>query len=105
MNNFILLIFIASVWIWGIRCIFSEGYIFENAGRWLEDKLPIWLFKPLIGCSACMASVHGSLWWWVVGMVIIPVLTPVFAIICWFIFCICLCGLNFMILEAIYNKE
>lgn len=25
------------------------------------SRLPVWLYKPLIGCIYCMASVHGTL--------------------------------------------
>lgn len=105
MIEFILLIMVACIWIWGIRCVFSEGYIFELAGDWIYKTFPSWVYKPTIGCTACMSSVHGTLWYWTAGMLFLPVTGFITTIIVWILFCICLCGVNFILLESIYKEE
>jgi hypothetical protein len=30
-----------------------------------EQWFPSWIYKPLIGCTACMASIWGSLFYWI----------------------------------------
>jgi hypothetical protein len=102
---FCILLFVATTWIWGVRCIFSEGFIFEKIGAWWESTVPEWIYKPTIGCSACMASVHGSLWYWTWGIVFLPDVTPVLTIFIWIGFCICLCGVNFILLETVYKES
>jgi hypothetical protein len=102
MITFVILLILAVTWIWGVRCVFSEGYVFERAGLWWESKVPAWIYKPTIGCSACMASVHGSLWFWTWGKVFLPDVGVIMALIIWAMFCICLCGINYILLEIIY---
>jgi hypothetical protein len=103
MTMFILLLFLATVWIWGINAIFSEGYIFERLGTWLRGKLPE-LSKPLIGCTVCMSSIHGTIWYWVVMRLFMPDLSTIFTFVGWIVFCICLCGINFILVQSIYKS-
>ena len=102
---FICLLLLTTAWIWGVRCVFSEGFIFEKAGAWWESTVPIWLFKPTIGCAACMASIHGSLWYWTWGIKLLPDYGLSVRLLVWVMFCICLCGVNFLLLETIYRDE
>lgn len=84
----IVIMFVAMLWIQGVNCLFSEGHLLEKAGDWVNGNLPSWVYKPTIGCAMCMSSIHGTAWyllfinrdWWL-----------------WPAFCICLCGLNFVI--------
>jgi hypothetical protein len=39
----------------------STGMLFERARDFIEDKLPLWLCKPLITCPYCVAG-QWSLW-------------------------------------------
>lgn len=105
MINFILLITIATIWIWGVRCLFSEGHIFEVAGDWAHDNLPKWIYKPTIGCAACMSSIHGTLWYCTFGIRVLPDFGFITTLIIGILFCICLCGVNFILLESIYKEE
>jgi hypothetical protein len=105
MTMFILLLFLASVWIWGVKAIFSEGYIFHNAGVFIEANFAQWLYKPLIGCTVCMSSIHGTLWYWIVMRLFLPDLTIIFTFVGWIVFCICLCGINFILVESIYKED
>lgn len=100
-----LLLIFAVAWIWGVRCIFSSGHILECVGDRIENYLPKWLYKPTIGCAACMSSIHGTIWFWVVGVHLLPISGLVLTTFVWFAFMICLCGINFILLEAIYKEE
>lgn len=105
MIEFILLIVIATVWIWGVKCVFSEGYLLEKAGDWWYESVPEWAYNPTIGCTACMSSVHGTLWYWTFGLVLLRE-TPIgLTLIIWVLFCICLCGVNFILIESIYKDN
>jgi hypothetical protein len=105
MITFAILLLIATVWIWGVNCVFSEGFILERAGDWWADRVPKWIYKPTIGCTACMSSVHGTLWYWTWGIVFLPPLNITLTLIVWVMFCVCLCGINYILLESIYKNE
>lgn len=51
---------ICSLFIFGIWNAFNPGFIFERADELLDKHLPEIIYKPLIGCHICMASVWGS---------------------------------------------
>jgi len=92
MIDFILLLIIGSLWIWGVFAAFDEGNIFWPIRKSLEDLGCEWWLKPLFGCPYCCASVHGlviSLYHYGPSLVIIP-------------YIVCLCGLNFIIKEYLY---
>jgi len=38
--------------------------LLEGLYGWLRDRLPDWLFKPLIGCSKCFSG-QLALWWFI----------------------------------------
>lgn len=82
-------------WIWGIHCLFSEGYLFEGVGKWLNDKFPYWICDPLFACPTCQSSVHGSLIFFL--FVKMPLMW-------WPLYCITLCGINFLINKVIDDK-
>lgn len=91
----IAIMFLAMFWIQGVNCLFSEGHLLEKAGDWVDEHLPEWIYKPTIGCPMCMSSIHGTLWYllminrdWIL----------------WPAFCICLCGVNYVI-SKLTNKE
>lgn len=44
----------------GLSIATLEGMIFYKPYTWLEKRLPLFIFKPLIGCVNCMASVWGT---------------------------------------------
>lgn len=79
-------------WIWGVHCIFSEGYTMHRFGLFLERILGTTLCKPLFICPPCMSSVHGLLFAFLISMPyhIIPY------------FMIVLCGINFIIKKFVY---
>jgi hypothetical protein len=92
MIDFILLLIIGSLWIWGIFALFDEGNLLWPIRKRIEDLgLGMWI-KPLFSCPYCCASVHGlliSAYFYGPSLVTIP-------------YIICLCGLNFIIKEYLY---
>lgn len=104
MIAFMCLLIINTLWIWGIRCVLSEGFVFEKVGDWLESTLPEIIYKPLVGCAACMSSIHGSLWYWTYGVVIFGPEEVPLKVIVWIVYVFSLCGLNFILLESIYKE-
>jgi hypothetical protein len=81
----------ASLFIWGIKCLFSEGFIFYfDKSHW-----PSWVKKPLLTCPPCMSSVYGTLWF---------LYMETGGVMAWVQFCVMLCGLNYFITQLI-SKE
>lgn len=85
-------VILCSAWIWGIHCMFSEGFIFYKAGVFLEKTIGTTACKPIFLCPPCMSSVHGVVW-------SIAFCIPVKMIIP---FIIALCGVNFIIKKFVY---
>jgi hypothetical protein len=105
MTAFLIILLLATVWIWGVKCLFSVGYILEPAGEWIKANFPVWVYKPSIGCAACMSSIHGTLWYWAVAKLFLHDLSTIFTFAGWILFCVCLCGMNFILIESIYREE
>lgn len=78
---------IASAWCFGFYKAFSEGMIFERLDLWATKHFPDWLYKPTIGCTICMASLHGFTFY------------TLFVGLDWqvILFVVCLSGLNAVI--------
>lgn len=106
--HFIAAILVATFWIWGIHCVFAT--IFKGAATrinaWLTQlfnnnaRSARYVLKPLIWCPPCMASVHGAFMFWVIFWH-----SGTIGALWIFPFMICLCGLNFIIKEALYPME
>jgi hypothetical protein len=108
MIEFILYVLITSGWIWGFHCLFQEDHIFEFVADWwykddeeknyspepseLELKVREYIAKPIFGCAACMASIHGTISYFLF-------VYRDFGFWLWPVFCIVLCGLNFVIIK------
>ncbi len=50
---------IISLIAYAVNVLFQEGMIFGKVGYWIENKLPMWIYKPLIGCTVCMSPYYG----------------------------------------------
>ena len=59
--DFLLELAIISTWVCGLRIATGEGMILNSVDTYLSIKLPKYLYKPIIGCAYCMASIHGTL--------------------------------------------
>jgi len=100
MKEFIELLFISSLWIWGVIFIFKHGQIFGCAGDLIRRIMPKWFYKPLIGCPACCASVHGSIIYLLAHSL---VHADGFYWPLWIFFIVSLWGLNHIITGIIYD--
>ena len=49
-------------WVY-VDVLTRNGMIFGNFSDYLQDKLPNYLWKPLIGCSYCVAG-QLAMWWY-----------------------------------------
>lgn len=58
MTDFLLLLIITAFWCFGVKTLFSEGFLLERVGDWAWEKSEF-LSKPLFQCPPCMASIHG----------------------------------------------
>lgn len=64
--EYLIALLINSLYITGLFFSFQDGMIFERLNPYPalklykpERKVLNYLFKPIIGCVVCMASVHG----------------------------------------------
>lgn len=61
---FALFCVLQAMYINGLKDAFSEGMIFENAGKWIRRNIGEYWSKPVFSCVRCMSSVHGALTYW-----------------------------------------
>jgi len=94
---FIFYMVLTTLWIWGINCIFSEGHLLEKVGDWIDENMQEWFYKPTVGCPACMSSLHGTLAYFIFAY-------RDFGLLMWPVFCIALCGLNYLLIK-LTSKE
>jgi hypothetical protein len=71
-------------WCMGVWTLFDKGMLLGRLGDYLAAKWPEWARKPTFDCPACMASFHGTIFWFGLGGDLWR----------WPIFCIVLCGAN-----------
>lgn len=91
MVDFLLLLILTSLWCFGVKTLFSEGFLLERVGDWAWGKSEF-LSKPLFQCPPCMASVHG-------GLAYIFFYDGPYGMSIFFL--ICLCGLNYLITQIL----
>lgn len=79
-------IIINSLYIVGFYQVFSPGNVLH---RLLPKEMPDWFMMPTFTCVPCMASVHGLIFAFLIGMDLhlIP------------LHIICVCGLNTVITQ------
>lgn len=96
MVEFIELLFITSLWIWGMHGFMVVTDLPRTLYIKSRIKVPEWIRKPLFECPPCMSSIHGttafSLFHHDLNLLLLP------------IFCFCLCGLNYIIKEYLYGS-
>ena len=88
-------ILLTVFWIYGVNCVFAEGFIFERVGDWIADRVPQWVTKPLFDCPACMSSVHGTISFFIFNG----------DFMLWPVFCVCVCGVSYIILKFLKKNE
>jgi hypothetical protein len=72
MIDLLLQVIYISLFCLGWHTITSEGMIFYFIRTWLDKRIPQsplgdLIYKPLIGCSPCMASFWGSICYWILN--------------------------------------
>lgn len=55
------LVVLNSLFIIGLYEASESGRVLSGIHDWMEQYLPMWLYKPVLGCVYCMASVWGSI--------------------------------------------
>ena len=93
MTDFIIHIIIASLWCFGVYAVFDNDHLLGKVGTFIEAKTSTNFIRPLFGCPPCLASVHGFIW----GLILYGLSWQIIP------FCICLCGLNFIIKNIIFE--
>jgi len=67
-----------------------------------QKLLPKVLWKPFFNCPVCMASVYGSLFYWADIFAHASIVNSRTLAI-WFVFCVCLAGMNRIITKFIHS--
>jgi hypothetical protein len=113
-TSLLTILILSSVWCFGFHAVvkklilreifdydldeaWSRGYIQELPSG---GGIPAWvksILKPIFACPTCMASVHGTAIFFAFVLGYLP-------LIMWPVWCICLCGLNFIIQNIIYPE-
>lgn len=91
--EFIQYLIIGSLWCYGVYALFDYDHLFGPLGDWIESKLGENWIRPLFACPPCMSSVHGI----TIGFIVFGISWIIFPYI------ICLCGLNFIIKNIIFE--
>lgn len=95
--NFFAILIGASFWCFGFHIIL-KNFLLHALGVDI-DKIGVWkgfkkwqqnIMKPLFACPYCMASVHGT-------AIFFMMLFGIFGLWYWPAFCVCLCGLNYIV--------
>lgn len=101
-----------SLFIHGFSACFADGMIFGGIAKWIEGwdksgniqvkkraRIPKWLQKPLYACPTCMASIWGTVGYFVGVIALQDVLPLSWAVIAfWPVYVVCLAGLNSVII-------
>lgn len=93
MVEFIELLFLTSLWIWGFH-----GFMqLTGLSKKLNCYLPENVCKPLFDCPPCCSSIHGTISF-------ILFYHDINLFLLWPTFIFCLCGLNYIIKEHLYES-
>ena len=98
MSYILFVFFAASAWCFGFHMVmhvfFDEVLGIDLNARWDEFHRSVkLLYKPIFACPYCMASVHGSL--------IYFLYLSHYGLFFWPVFCVCLCGFNYLLSQFI----
>lgn len=100
MEQFIVSLIPTALFIWCVHILFQEGHLLENAGKWMEERLPDFVNKPLWMCPICQSS-----FWGIIGFHALDyffgVHLPYKLLV---LYVLCLCGLN-TLLSKLTTKE
>lgn len=110
--TYLIQILLISLFCNGLFKSADEGMILnpikESIWRFIvKNELKDWWYWPLIGCPYCMASIWGSIIYWVVNLYVWPAsgikLFAMWPIIC--VACVFTNGLLYELLEGVKRKN
>lgn len=93
MSELVLIGLVNCCLIWGIHCAFNEGFFLYGFGQILERSFGTTICKPIFLCPPCQSSLWGAIFF-ISAQGLSWVILP---------YCVCLCGLNFIIKEYLYG--
>lgn len=94
MTDFITMLIIGSFWCYGVYAVFNNDHLLGPVADWIEKSTSVTFCRPLFGCPPCMASFHGVIF----GLIVFGFNWNVLP------FIVCLCGLNFIIKQLIFEE-
>lgn len=77
-----------AFWCFGFMNAFQDGEIFGSVGNYLRKSLPSWVVDPMFECQMCMASLHGTTWYFLAGYD---------TSVMWPLFVVSISGLNYVL--------
>lgn len=83
-----------ALFIFGVKVLFEEGNLLGKTGVFFERVIGTFWAKPLFLCPPCQSSVWGT-----IGFFLFVNLPFYY----WPLYCICLCGLNFILVRITSN--
>lgn len=96
---YLIIVFLGSAfWCIGFRSVIIEVVIINILSLdfekfWDEiSTISRLILKPLFGCPYCMASVHGTIIYYIL-------LAPIYGFFWWPVFCIVLCGFIYFLTQ------
>ena len=81
---------------YGVPCVYiRDKMLLWFVRKWLVDKIGLYWSKPLVLCPPCMASVWGTLFYWVMTSTLFPVFDTFYQQLLFYpFFVVSLCGIN-----------
>lgn len=92
MIDYLIWVLLVSAWCFGFSNVFNQGQLLGVLGDWMDEKLPPLANNPLWACPKCMASIHGSIFYFIA-------FGEVFSFIYWILFVIAVSGINTVIIN------
>jgi hypothetical protein len=94
MTTLVLIAITISLLTVGIYATTWKGMIFHKPAKYIKNRLPEWVCKPLFSCPVCMASVWSLVFFAVFGLPEWPFIPVVILMVA---------GLNTVIVSLIIN--
>lgn len=79
---FLLVLAVTVFWQWGFSYSFRSDEVLGKPGDWMRKNFPEWVNKPLFDCPYCMASIHGSIFFFIFLSSYPLFMWPVFVVCC-----------------------
>lgn len=94
MSTLLMLLVFNELVILGIIQTTNQEMIFERPAIWMQDNVTEWICKPLFSCANCMASLWGTIVYWIYFVDFTPQNLTI-----WPFYLLALCGLSKLTLD------